>query len=101
MLRKAALRHDAIKHKNRHGSSNSASQKLSIDVKSHALSICKVHKKRGMDRQYYAVDMYLQTPRMLFSEMYVWHVLFDCIEPSEWLYAHIAWCEGIRTFPMG
>ncbi len=53
------------------------------------------------DRNWYAVDLYIQTPRMIHNILgeYLWYVLWDAIEPTEWYQAKVVWSEGTRCMP--
>ena len=52
-----------------------------------------------LDGQWYATDLYVQPPALRFSEVYLWSIMLDCNDPSEWWYHRIAYTVGIRIFP--
>ena len=53
-------------------------------------------KHLTLDRRWYACDMYVQAPGMLYTTRYIWYILADCVEPSEYWRARLAWAEGMR-----
>ena len=51
---------------------------------------------RTLDDMWYAVDLYWQTPSMLYQELWVWYILIDCNEPSQYHRARIVYHNGMR-----
>ena len=58
-------------------------------------------KNPTLDRNWYAVDVYIQTPSLAFSPVYVWYIVLDSSDPKEWYKGRIAWMEGVKTLGEG
>ena len=39
---------------------------------------------RTLDHQYYALDLYWQTPNTLYTDIWAWYIVLDQCEPSEY-----------------
>ena len=37
-----------------------------------------------LTREHHAVDVYYQTPRMMYGPIWIWYIMMDCNEPKEY-----------------
>ena len=53
-----------------------------------------------LDRRYHALDVYYQTPRMMYGPMWIWYVMMDRNEPNEYWQGRALWFNGKRDLGM-
>ena len=50
-----------------------------------------------LDGRYHCLDVYWQTPHMLYGSVWIWYVMLDAIEPTEYWRGRIMYFNGTRN----